>query len=406
LTLQKGTLASVRNINRTNILEIVKNSEPISRAKISKMLKMSRSNVSEIVQDLLDEGLLREEGIGVSTSQGGRKPVHLRFVSDAKYALGIDIGGTKTIALLTNLKGEPIYRKKFLSHLKGTTALENIKSQIGVFLAESQVPLEKIVATGIGVPAITDYASGEMLSSPGLFQGKTNIREFFKDSVPGPIFVDNDVNMGVIGECWRGNGINHKNVVLIAIGTGIGAGTVIDGHVFRGSAGFAGEIGYLQVDPLVDNPDIKVSQFGPLERVASGKGIQVIAANRISRFPNTILTKEPSAEEIFAAMRAGDELAQELIENMIRYLAFAISNIISILNPEKIIIGGGVALAGQTFLDRIAARVRKLIPVSFELVNAGLGEDAAAYGGAASALLATDNMRLVDGVVDNGDFLV
>lgn len=393
MKLEKGTLAGIRNMNRINILEIVKEHEPVSRAKIAKVLRMSRSNVSDIVESLIDEGLLREVGTGESTSQGGRRPVHLRFVSNAKYALGIDIGGTKTIGLLTDLKGNVVKRIKFPSHRERLTALENIRNEISKFLVESNVPKEKIVASGIGVPAITDYKTGEIVSAPGLFQDQINIRNFFNGYLPGPIFVDNDVNMGVIGECWRGNGVGLSNVTLLAVGTGIGAGIVIDGQVYRGATGFAGEIGYLQVDPF-DDKNIEALHFGPLESVASGRGIERLISSLLDVFPDTVLTAESTAEEIFRAMESGDLLAQTLVENMVKYLAFAISNIISILNPQRIIIGGGVAQAGDVFLQRIASRVRRLVPVEFELVPAGLGEDAAAYGAAATALLATENMQL------------
>ncbi|RIV26182.1 ROK family transcriptional regulator [Alicyclobacillaceae bacterium I2511] len=393
MKLEKGTLAGIRNTNRINILEIVKEHEPVSRAKIAKVLRMSRSNISDIVESLIDEGLLREEGTGESTSQGGRKPVHLRFVANAKYALGIDIGGTKTIALLADLKGNVVQRLKFSSHREGLGALENIRNEITKFLVESNVQQEKIVATGIGVPAITDYKTGEIISAPGLFQEQINVRNFFKEQLPNPIFVDNDVNMGVIGECWRGNGTGFSNVTLLAIGTGIGAGIVINGQVYRGATGFAGEIGYLQVNPLEDKT-IEVSHFGPLETMASGRGIEKLIPTFLDRYPDTVLTCTTTAEGIFAAMRNGDELAQDLVDNMVKYLAFAISNIISILNPQRIIIGGGVAQAGEDFLHRIESRVHKLIPVDFELVPAGLGEDASAYGAAATALLATGNMQL------------
>jgi glucokinase len=393
LRLEKGTLAGIRNLNRVNILEIVKSHEPVSRAKIAQVLRMSRSNVSDIVETLIQEGLLREEGTGESTSQGGRKPVHLRFVANAKYALGIDIGGTKTIALITDLKGNVVYRRKFPSHRVGLSALENIRGELTKLLEESEIPREKIVATGIGVPAITDYKTGEIVSSPGLFQGQMNVTDFFEGHVPGPVIVENDVNMGVIGECWRGNGVGFSNVALLAIGTGIGVGIVVDGKLYRGATGFAGEIGYLQVDPLAD-ADIEVSHFGPLERVASGNGIERLIPKYLDKYPDTVLTVESTAEEIFQAMRQGDLLAKMLVENMVKYLSFAISNMISILNPQRIIIGGGVAQAGEDFIHAITSRVRRLIPVHFELVPAGLGEDAAAFGAAATALLATENMQL------------
>lgn len=391
----KGTLSTVRNVNRVNILEFIKQSEPISRAAIARHLKMSRSNVSEIVDGLVHEGLVAEVGAGTSTPLGGRKPVHLQFVAAAKYSLGVDIGATKTIAVVTDLRGNVVARTKFASHAEGVTPFEHIACEVREFLTQHDIDRAKIVGTGIGVPGITNYATGELIHAPGLHINEANARDFFSGRLPEPVFVDNDVNMGVVGERWKGNAIHYEDVVLITIGTGIGAGLILNGQVHRGANGFAGEIGYFQVDPLENSPQATLSKFGPLESLASGQGIERQVLALLPQYTESVLKKETiSTQAVFLAAASGDPLAKRVIDNAVRVLSFSIANLVMLIDPSLILIGGGVSQAGEQFLDDIRVRVARLTPMPFKIEGAGLGEDAGAYGGAATALMATDNLRL------------
>ncbi|QQE80241.1 ROK family transcriptional regulator [Alicyclobacillus sp. SO9] len=395
MELIKETLSDLRHKNRLRILEIIKRSEPTSRAYIAKLLNMSRSNVSEIVQILIEEGLITEEGVGDSTSQGGRRPTQLKFAPNSKYALGIDIGGSKTIAVVTNLRGECIARTKFASHPAGDgSALQHIRETVAKFLDESEISVDKIVATGVGIPTIANYETGDVKFAPGLSEGDVNIRNLFLTELPEPVYVDNDVNMAVIGERWIGNATGCKDVAFVAVGTGVGAGLIVNGKVLRGMSGMAGEIGYFHMDPFVDKPDTQLATYGVLESTASGRAIEQQIQYYKPKFPDSKLEDGMGMAEIFEQARDNDPLSLYLIDKMTKSIAFSISHLVLILNPERVLLGGGVAQVGESFVGPIRDRVQSLVPMKIAVERGQLGEDAAAYGAAAMALLETENLVL------------
>ncbi|WAH36061.1 ROK family transcriptional regulator [Alicyclobacillus dauci] len=390
--MRTGTI--VRNANRTSVLELIRMEEPISRAGIAKELKMSRSAVSEIVDLLVSEGLVREVGTGNSTQRGGRPSVQLRFVPTARYSFGIDIGGTKTIFLLADLSGHVVASRKMSSHAEGVDSLEHIRSEAERFLSSLDIAREKIVGTGVGAPGVTNYESGVVVAAPGLGWNHVNVKEAFERTLPGPVFVDNDVNMAVIGETWKGRGANYRNVVLVTVGTGIGAGIMMNGTVHRGAQGYAGEIGYFVVDPLAEGKN-ELESFGALDRLASGSGIESQAAAMLADYPDSLLHgQDITSEQVFAAASKADPLATRVVKTVENYVAYALMNIVALLNPDVVILGGGVAQSGEAFLSAIQSRVRDLMPIPVTVVGAALGENAGALGAAATVLLETNHLKL------------
>lgn len=387
----KGTLAAMRNINRVNILDLIKNNNQISRAEIAKKLGMSKSAVSSIVDDLLKENLVREMSMGESTPKGGRRAINLHFVPDSKYALGIDIGAAKTTAIVTDLLGNIIFRKKFPSSKSNTSTLENISHELQTFLSDLDIDKSKIVGTGIGAPGTVDFHTGELLLAPGLQIKKVNLKQYFKDILPQPIFVDNDVNMAVIGEQWIGNARNLKNIILIAIGTGIGAGIILEGKIYRGARGFAGEVGHFLINPFTEE---NIGDLGQLELSASGKGVVKLASDLLDEYPDSILKDEEiTTQKVFEAADKNDKLAQMVIQSVIQYLSFSISNVITLLNPDIVILGGGVIHSQPHLVSKISEKVSKLTPIASEIVPTKLGEDSAAFGAVAMTFIATENLR-------------
>ncbi|GMA63451.1 glucokinase [Alicyclobacillus fastidiosus] len=368
--------------------------EPVSRAHIARELGLSRSATSEIVDQLLSEGLVEEGGVGGSTRRGGRPSVQLRFVPDAKYALGIDIGGTKTILLLSDLTGRVVARKKVSTRANRSDVLEHIRAEADEFIANSGIDRGKIVGVGIGAPGLTDYESGVVIAAPALQWTEVNVKQALQELSPGPIFVDNDVNMAAVGEKWKGEGSRCRDVVLITIGTGIGAGIIINGSIHRGAHNYAGEIGYFAVDPLTDETSTS-DEFGALDKLASGSGVASQAKALLQSYPHSILHGvEVTSERVFEAAAKSDPLALEVVDSMAKYTAAAIVNIVALLNPGVVIVGGGVAQSGALFMSRIRSRVKELIPIPVDIVPASLGEDAGALGAAATVLIETNNLAL------------
>lgn len=392
--MEKKTPASMGQENKANVLHLIKEAGPISRAAVARTLDMSRSTISAIVDQLIKEGRVREGATGESTSVGGRRPVHLHYISSAKYAIGVDIGGSKTIVLITDLDGNVILRRKFLSQVRDVATITHILREVEDCLLQSGVERDSVIGTAIGFPGVTSADEGIVVQVPGLNLTNFNARQFFGD-LPGPILIDNDVNMGVIGERWKGAAQGRDNVVLIALGTGIGAGMILNGKLYRGAGGYAGEIGHLHVDPATTSPKLDLGDYGPLEQMASGKGMEDFALANLGNYPDTSLTAENiTTADIFERAGAGDMLAAHVVNQALSYLSFSIANIVTLLNPDVVILGGGVSRVGRPLLNMVRARVTRLSPVSCEIVLAGLGEDAAAFGSAASVLLQAGELRL------------
>ncbi|MFB5190744.1 ROK family transcriptional regulator [Alicyclobacillus fastidiosus] len=388
------TTAFVRDVNRSSVLEFVRVNEPVSRAQIARELGLSRSATSEIVDQLLSEGLVEEVGVGESTPRGGRPSVQLRFIPDARYALGIDIGGTKTILVLSNLNGRVIAREKVATCGKSSDVLEHIRRAADNFIANSGIDRSRIVGMGVGAPGLTDYESGVVIAAPALHWVDVNVKQALQGLVQGPIFVDNDVNMAAVGEKWKGEGSRCRDVVLITIGTGIGAGVIINGSIHRGAHNYAGEIGYFAVDPLTDETSTS-DEFGPLDKLASGSGVASQARALLPVYPNSILHGQKiTSERVFAAAAKSDPLALAVVDAMAKYTAAAIANIVALLNPGVVIIGGGVAQSAALFMSQIRSRVQELVPIPVHIVCASLGEDAGALGAAATVLVETNHLAL------------
>lgn len=384
----------IRTLNRVNVLECVRRAGPVSRAVVARELGLSRSTVTEIVEDLLSEGLIIEGTSGESTARGGKRPIQLEFVPSAKYAFGIDIGGTKSILLLTDLNGNVVAQKKISSHHNELDSLSHILQEADAFLSEAGIERDRIVGTGIGAPGITEYKTGVVVAAPALDWFEVNLRNAFREALKTPVFIDNDVNMAVLGEKWKGNGAQYSSVVQVSIGTGIGAGLILEGSVYRGAHNYAGEIGYFQVDPFAVRKGV-IQEFGALEDKASGRGIAKVATGLLDSFPNSILRgKNVTSEDVFRAALDKDPLAVEVIDGLISHISFTITNILSLVDPDVVILGGGVAQSMLPYLQTLTSRVQDMVPIPVNIVPAQLGEDASAFGAAAAALIETENLKL------------
>jgi len=392
--LDKETPSMIGRVNKSNVLHLIKECGPVSRASVARTLKMSRSTISSIIDQLINEERVVEGATGQSTSAGGRRPVYLHYVSTAKYALGIDIGSAKTLPSLQSWKEKGVLGHKFPSKPEGRDFLAIIQQEVEAFLGATAIPRSDILGTGIGFPGVTNPSNGLVIQAPGLKLANFSARESFS-RLPGPILVDNDVNMGVLGERWRGVARGRDNVILVAIGTGVGAGLILDGKIYRGAGGYAGEIGHLHVDPFSTQPKRDLGDYGPLEQLASGKGMEDLAAANLASFPDTSLSAHDlTTAKLFAAAQQDDPLARYVIQQVLSYLSFSIANMVTLLNPNLVILGGGVSQVGEPLLESIRTGVARLSPIACEIAAAGLGEDAAAFGGAATVLLQAGELRL------------
>jgi len=296
--------------------------------------------------------------------------------------LGIDLGGTKISGAIFNRRGELIqHEQRLINQLKGPEVADLLIRLIEQLqMAAEKMPI-RIKAIGIAIPGIFHTADGTVWA-PNIagwekFPLRRVLRQHLDDALH--IEIDNDRACYILGETWKGAARGCKHAVFMAVGTGIGAGILIDGQVLRGQSGIAGAIGWLALSEKFIDPYAK---YGCFEHHASGHGIARLAAGRYSRTAGNELT----AEEVFQSYAKGDPVAGKVIQDAIGCWGRATANLVSLFNPEKIIFGGGVFGPASGFLEAIYQEASKWAqPVSIrqvQLVNSALQGQAGLYGAA------------------------
>jgi len=379
-------VSMMREFNQSLVLNLIRQAGRISRADIAKRLHLSRSTVSSIINDLIADNLVREVGAG--HSQGGRRPILLEFNGQAGYVVGVDVGATHILALLTDLQAQPVVRLEgpFEVEEGPETGLEHIVELIEQALEKAGVGMERVVGVGVGVPGPLDFGTGKTIFPP-IMPGWHDIplRERLQKRLGKPVHLDNDANLGAIAEYWWGAGRGAHNVAFVKVGTGIGCGLILEGHIYRGEIGSAGEIGHAVIDE--DGPPCRCGSTGCLEAMASAPAIVQAFREASTR------ADQPSAmtiTDLIAAARDGDTTARRIFALAGRRIGTALTSLVNILNPGIIVIGGGVARAGAFFMEPLRETVRRCaLPVaasSTRVVESKLGPEAVAIG-AVTAIL-------------------
>lgn len=374
----------------------------ISRAQIARRLKLSRSTVTEIVRELLNSPFVAEGGRGKSS--GGRRPIVLEFMYDTRIIAGIDIGATHVSVLLTNLRGDQLAFREEKHGVRadpdGTIALAIRLTKECV--AEASVQESALLALGVAIASPVDPMDPMSLPKNVMpaWQG-TNALERLGEQFDVPIYIDNDANLGALAEQWWGIGCHHNNIMFIKAGYGMGAGYILDGQVYRGYSGFAGEIGHMPLDP--SGPTCVCGLRGCLGTLIGGRALENAAKEQLPNHPDSLL--DPTRityRRILQAARDGDPLSQSIVRDAARHLGQALAVFINLMNPELIIIGGGWSLGGETLITLLQEEVarcsfiQKASPVSIQLST--LGPRTVARGAATLAikktLLAPDMYQL------------
>lgn len=386
-----GKSENQRETKKRKILSCIKHNTAISRAEISSTLNISKPTVSSLVDELIQEDWVYERGNGKASSQGGRKPIKLYFNQSAAYIIGTDIGGTKVKTIISDLDGRIVSSSSFntASHLK-TGIIKQISKEVEKMLELTGIEDSKILGMGVGVPGITDTSCGMVVEAPSLDWIRYPFLSVAKKYFSFPIYIDNDVNVAALGEKWLGSAKDKENVLFIAVGTGIGSGLIIQNKLYRGFSSAAGEIGYMVTDKehLKHGFQPIFHRYGYLESVAGGKAIGDNFTNKLlshQEHTHYIAAKKGqiSGKDVFKLAKLGDPLAIEVVEESIEHLAFGIVNAASLLNPEVIILGGGVMQSGDYILPKLQKIINRYLPSSINLKTANLEEDAGVLGSVA-----------------------
>jgi glucokinase len=295
----------------------------------------------------------------------GLEAGHLR---KGQIGVGVDIGGTKILICLLDQNGKVIYRKK----ADTTTDFARIYAHVAECLHAASVTMDQVAAIGFGVPGITNSSTGTIVEAPAFQWKNVPFKAQMQRYFDKPVFVNNDVNCAALGEQWQGNAKNIDDFTFITIGTGVGCAIVANGRLVEGHEFMAGEIGYFVTDrDIPAGKRTSLDVFGAFEQKTSGSALSGHGC---------------TAEELFQKYVDGDGKAVVTIDRFIQDLAIGIANIVSLLNPKKIVIGGGVSRSMPVILDSLRSRVAQLTPIPVSIELSELEEEAGAIGAFAYAM--------------------
>ena len=311
--------------------------------------------------------------------------------------LAIDLGGTKIFTAIITSKGQVIARKRRLTLAdEGPgVVIKRIFSVIDHLLSQRKLNSSQLYAISIGAAGAIDFERGLVTSSPHLpGWHDVPLRDIVKEKYKVNTFLINDASAAALGEHHFGAGQGVNNLILLTVGTGIGGGIIIDGRLYCGANGSAGEIGHTTID--VNGTRCSCGNSGCLETFVSGTAVAEEAIKRIRQGERSALTEivggkieNITAEKVSAAAQDGDSLASEVILKAATYLGIGLANLVNIFNPEMIIIGGGIAKMGDPLLNPARQAVRErafqLAAQAVQVVPAQLGDDAGVLGAAVFA---------------------
>jgi len=375
-----SNLAWVKSHNLQAILMGLHEEGQISRAGLAKRTSLSSAAVTNLVNELIDDGIIAEvepTSSDVDEKRAvGRPQRMLELIPRARYAIGVHIGIGLFRVAITDLHAEIVDNRivKFQLETPALDVLRQIASEVKSLIADAAIEHERILGVGVGASGLVHYDQGLNVLAPRLGWQNIHIRDVLEERLSLPVQVDNNVRAMAIGEAFFGAGQGFNVMAFVYGRAGIGAGFVVNGQVFRGSGAGAGEIGHTIMIPENGQP-CGCGKKGCLETLVTEPVIVRRAMELAEEHSESILAQNLALDDgsetiecIFAAIREGDEVAKEMIEEQIQYLGIALANLVNILNPEKIILGG-VFAQGDDLIRPIASRVMR------ETAFSGLGDN-------------------------------
>ena len=373
---------TMRAINRQIVLNYVRDHGPISRAEIARRTKLQRSTISEIVDSLLEEGLIEEVGAGQST--GGRCPTLLALRTTGAAAIGIDIAPTRTAVATSDLAGGLLESEEFETD-------HDFERTIARAIAAARRLSERgggrIEGVGVSLPGLVDSSKGRLLYVPYFNWRDLDVGGPIADATGLKVTIDNDANAAALAELWFGRAdvSQARDFIMVFIAEGVGAGIIFDGQVYRGEGGAAGEFGHMIIGDRAPVP-CSCGSYDCWEAFASGRA----AVARYSKLAGAGAARAMSFAQLIDRALAGEAAAREALGETARYLGIGISNLIVGFSPEVVIVGGAITRAWDLVSDLFSATVRRSVrrDLPFTRIIPSTIGDRASLMGALSLVLA------------------
>jgi glucokinase-like ROK family protein len=390
------SLLAVTPLEKGIIDLFLKNGE-VTKADLISSLPYSRSKINNGISALIKKKYIKSSGAGEYT--GGRRSIRFSMNGEFGMVAGVDIGATSIDIMLADLSGKRLARVSEPCNVRlgPVVILERVCRLLAILLDENNLPSERLISIGIGVPGPVDYENG-MVVSPPIMPGWDgfHIVQYVQNDFPGShVVVDNDVNVMALGEKFGGAARDHQNLIFVKIGTGIGSGIICNGEIYRGNNGCAGDIGHITVRK--DGKMCHCGNTGCLEAMASGPAIAELGEKAAFEGRSPVLLKyfqsngdKLRAEDVGLAASEGDQVAIEIIRSCGQMIGEVLAGLVSFFNPGMIVIGGGVSNIGNLLLSSIRQVVlRRSLPLAtrdLRIVFSSKGLDAGVTGAMALAI--------------------
>ncbi len=285
----------MKSLNRSLILNTIRQHQFISRAEIAQITKLTPPTVTNIVNELLEAGLVKESEAG--KSRGGRKPILLTIEAKHSYMIGLDVGGHTVRVVLTDLNAEIEAEAKLqLPALLNPELFLNLLTEATKeVIAKADIPFEKLHGIGIGMHGIVNAKHGNAEFAPNFKLSHIPLKQHFEKTFSLPTVIENDARALALGEKWFGNGQGFENLVCVNVGIGIGAGIILNNELFHGRDGIAGEIGHTIVD--LNGKQCTCGNYGCLQTVAGGNRLRERALESIAQGQESLIWTEANEDE-------------------------------------------------------------------------------------------------------------
>lgn len=332
----------IRSINRSNLLNVIKTKGEVSRVELAHLTGLSPATVTTITGQLIREGLILEKATGDST--GGRPPIMLALNPRGGFVIGIKLMEGQAVGALTDLNATILAKDSVeLKDTQETLAIEAMINLVNRLVADACIKKKQLLGVGIGLAGVVDFSRGIVKQNPIFGWKNVSLRDLLKTRLKVPIYIDNDVNTLTLSEQWIEPGPPVDNFIVVTLGRGVGMGIVINGQIYRGKNGGAGEFGHIIVEP--DGKICECGRRGCLETLISDHALVDRAKNQVS--PDIV-----TMDDLLSYVKKGNENAIQILNQAGALLGRQLANLVNLFDPKLIIISGeGIRMGDEFFLS-------------------------------------------------------
>ncbi|MFJ7933312.1 ROK family transcriptional regulator [Sporosarcina sp. NPDC096371] len=386
--MQKHDQDYIRRKNKAAVFQMIRSSAPISRADIARTTKMSPTTISRIVQELKDQGFVKEMELQTASTPG-RRAILLELDQTSVLTVGIELDRSKFKIGIVDFEGRMVFVGNVDRELVGTPdeTLAQIGRELQAIIEQQKIDAKKIIGIGIGIPGLVDTKSGEVILSAQLGWSRINVVEKLKKITGYDVAIDNELKVKALAEHSYGAAKGSSRTALIGFGSGVGSALVINGEIYRGDTNSAGEIGHTIVDP--NGVLCACGKIGCLQTYIAESSL-ISEANKVRPIS--------SLDELFEERRQGQLWAATIIDRAIAFIGITIANVISMYNPSTVIVSGNLVEKYEEIRsiierDELQQYVWEPLRDSYQLVLSNLGSNGVVIG---ASLLAQDTFLSIE----------